>query len=106
MSRKNNKSGGGAAGALGLLFIIALIIKYIWWIIGALAVMTTLYVGRELLRRHNAALAERRRLNAQIAARADQQHSWVLGGDARGIYGEQGAELMRYIERLPLENDG
>ena len=34
---------------------------------------------------------------AQIAARAEQQHNWVLQGDDRGIYGTEGATLMRYI---------
>ena len=32
-----------------------------------------------------------------LAARADQQHNWVLQGDDRGIYGAQGAELMHYL---------
>jgi hypothetical protein len=31
--------------------------------------------------------AERRRL-AEIVARADRQHNWVLQGDERGVYGE------------------
>jgi hypothetical protein len=25
--------------------------------------------------------------NSAIAARADQQHAWVMGGDPRGTYG-------------------
>ena len=29
--------------------------------------------------------------------RADLQHKWVLRGDDRGIYGVEGAELMRYL---------
>jgi hypothetical protein len=34
-----------------------------------------------------------------MAARADQQHAWVLQGDERGVYGPAGAELMRDIRR-------
>ena len=35
------------------------------------------------------ALAHRQRVaeHAAIAARADQQHAWVLAGDDRGVYG-------------------
>ena len=32
-----------------------------------------------------------------LAARADQQHNWVLQGDDRGIYGTEGAKLMHYL---------
>ncbi len=40
-----------------------------------------------------------------LRARADQQHRWVSEGDLRGIYGEEGADLMRaFIEptRRPI----
>src|ERR1700676_913588 len=33
-------------------------------------------------------LAARRAQLAQLAARADQQHRWVLQGDERGVYGQ------------------
>jgi hypothetical protein len=33
----------------------------------------------------------------EIAARADQQHYWVLRGDDRGTYGPEGAMLTRYV---------
>lgn len=42
--------------------------------------------------------ALRQRAGAAIAARADQQHSWVMRGDDRGIYGPHGAQLMHFIE--------
>jgi hypothetical protein len=35
----------------------------------------------------------------ELAARADQQHNWVMQGDDRGTYGPQGADLMHYIEQ-------
>jgi hypothetical protein len=40
----------------------------------------------------------RQRANAAIAARADQQHNWVMQGDDRGIYGPPGAQLMRVVQ--------
>ena len=36
--------------------------------------------------------AEARR-RAAMAARADQQHAWVLQGDERGVYGQYPAAL-------------
>ena len=42
--------------------------------------------------------------DAALAARADQQHRFVMQGDDRGLYGPQGPELMHYIhlgEPLP-----
>jgi predicted RNA-binding protein with PUA-like domain len=41
------------------------------------------------------------RFCAQIAARADQQHNWVMQGDDRGVYGADGARLMHFIEDPP-----
>ena len=100
MSRRRYRSGsggGGFAGLIGVLFIIGLIIKFIWWIIGAAALVGLFYLVRAILRadaRQRAAVAQR--LN-ELAARADQQHNWVMQGDDRGIYGPQGADLMNYI---------
>ncbi len=36
-----------------------------------------------------------------VRARADQQHRWVLDGDLRGIYGDEGADLMRDFSEPP-----
>jgi hypothetical protein len=46
---------------------------------------------------HEKRSAERARYRQAIAARADQQHNWVLRRDDRGIYGVEGAELMHYL---------
>src|ERR1700758_5218612 len=34
-----------------------------------------------------------------LAARADQQHAWVMAGDERGVYGPAAAQLMRQVLR-------
>ena len=97
--RKTSGSGGGIAGALGVVLIVGFIIKFIWWIIGAAALVGLFFLVRAIVRadaRQRAALAQR--MN-EIAARADQQHEWVMQGDDRGVYGPQGAELMHYIEQ-------
>jgi hypothetical protein len=38
--------------------------------------------------------AAHRAERAALAARADQQHQWVMQGDDRGVYGPTGAKLM------------
>ncbi len=38
-----------------------------------------------------------------VRARADQQHRWILEGDSRGIYGEEGADLMRDFTEPPRQ---
>jgi hypothetical protein len=101
MSRRRSSSGGGGgfAGLIGVLFVVALIIKFIWWIIGAAVLVGLVYLIRAILRanaRQRATLAQR--MN-ELAARADQQHNWVMQGDDRGIYGPHGADLMQSIEQ-------
>lgn len=82
-----------------MLLIVGLIIKFIWWILGAAAVVGLFYLVRAIAcenRRRTDALA---RYHMEIAARADQQHQRVMRGDERGIYGPAGAKLMRDIRR-------
>ncbi|MCV7322327.1 hypothetical protein AWB99_17605 [Mycolicibacterium confluentis] len=86
-----------------MLIIIGLIIKYFWWIVGVLAIVAACWLGsvivRESVRRSQEAEKRRRHQQARLIAQADKQHAWVLDGDSRGIYGVEGAEYMRYIER-------
>ena len=52
MSRRRYESssgGGGFVGLIGVLFIIGLIIKFIWWIIGAAALVGLFYLIRAIL---------------------------------------------------------
>ena len=97
-SRRRSKSDSGGGFALfGLLFVIAIIIKFIWWILGAAALVGLFFLVRAIVRESRKRADAHARHRAAIAARADQQHEWVLQGDDRGIYGPQGAELMHYI---------
>jgi hypothetical protein len=109
MSRRryrSRSSGGGIAALIGLLFIVWLISIMIRLILAAAALFLTaaaLYalfkLGGVLVRedrKRRDAIARRR---AAIAARADQQHQWVMQGDDRGIYGSECAPLMHYIEQ-------
>ena len=95
--RSGSNSGGGCGAFLGVLFIIAIIIKFIWWILGVVAIVGLFFVVRALVRANRRSADAHARYCAAVAARADQQHNWVLQGDDRGIYGPDGAALMHYI---------
>ena len=99
MSRRRGRSNssGGWPAVIGVLFLIGLIVKFIWWIIGALAIVAAVYVIRAVVRSSQAAALVRQQAANAVAARADEQHNWVLQGDDRGIYGLEGAKLMHFI---------
>jgi hypothetical protein len=78
----------GLAPLIGIVVIIALIVKFIWWILGAAAVVAVFYIARSVVREERARREAQARRRVVIAARADQQHRWVLQGDDRGIYGQ------------------
>ena len=97
MSGSRSSSRGGFGALLGLLLLIAIIIKFIWWILGAAALVGLYFLGRAIVRWYSKRSAEYARYWEGVAARADEQHNWVLQGDDRGIYGPEGAELMHYL---------
>ena len=76
---------------------IGLIVKFIWWILGAAALVGLFFLVRAVVREDRKRREAYARYCAAIAARADQQHQWVMQGDDRGIYGPEGAELMHFI---------
>ena len=97
MARGKDSSDGGGAVLFVLIVLIWFIIKFIWWIVGALALTAGFYLVRAILRADQARRAAFAAYCAEIAARADEQHEWVLRGDDRGTYGPMGAALMREI---------
>ena len=97
--RRRNDSSNASGAGFALLVIIALIIKFFWWIVGALALVALFFVVRAIVRENGKRRAAHDRYCAQLSARAEQQHNWVLQGDDRGVYGTEGARLMRIIER-------
>lgn len=105
MSKSNASSGGGFAGLLGLALIIWVIIKLIWVIAWAAALVGLYFVGRAMVREARRRADLRAADRAAVGFRADQQHRWVLRGDDRGIYGAEGAQLMHYLypERARVE---
>ena len=75
-------------GIFRVLVLIGFVVKF-WWLV--LLLLGALAVGWWALvvwTRHDDELERRRRAQAAIVARADEQHAWVLDGDDRGVYGE------------------
>ncbi len=97
MSTSNASAGGGLGGLLGLALVIWVIVKLIWWIAGAAALVGVFFLARALVRGARRRGDLRAAHRAAVRIRADQQHHWVLQGDDRGIYGPEGAELMHYL---------
>jgi hypothetical protein len=82
-----------------LLIVVGLIIEFFWWIVGIVAVFALLHLMGWLIRENRKRRDAIARCHAAVAARADEQHRWVLEGDDRGIFGSDGAPLMHYIEQ-------
>jgi hypothetical protein len=97
--RASNSSGFGVLFAL--LVVAAIIVKFIWWILGPLALVGLLFLTRAVVRENRSRRDAYARYCAQITTRADQQHNWVMQGDDRGVYGPDGATLMHFIEAPP-----
>ena len=104
--RFNSNSGGGFGALFGLLLVIAIIIKFIWWILGAAALVGLFFLVRAIVRESHKRADAYARHCAAIAARADQQHNWVLQGDDRLLHGPPGAELMHYVYPATKRNSG
>jgi hypothetical protein len=72
-----------------------------WWLVVLTACVGVFYVirARAANRRDHNRLSPG--ASAEIARRADQQDRWAQRGDARGVYGVEGAELMRRVDPEP-----
>ena len=79
-------------GLFRVLLVVGVVAKF-WWVIllvlAAISVGLALWLGQQ---RAVDASRRQRREYAELAARADQQHAWVLAGDDRGVYGSYAPE--------------
>ncbi len=82
------RSGGGFGAAFVLLIFVGAIAKFWIYIVAALGALVlyglVLWLAFRAARRVDA----EHRAQAALAARADQQHAWILAGDDRGIFGD------------------
>jgi nitrate/nitrite transporter NarK len=81
------------------LLVVGFVLAY-WWVIALIIGVVALICGVIVAWHTYESSAERlAKRDAAVAARADQQHRWVMEGDPRGTYGPAGAVLMRGIGR-------
>jgi hypothetical protein len=97
MSKSRASSGGGFGAVVGVGLILWVIVQLVWLIVAAAALIGLFFLVRAIARDNRRRAELRAAYRAAVAARADQQHNWVLRGDDRGIYGVAGAELMHYL---------
>lgn len=97
---------GGAAGVFGVLILIWVVITYYWVFIGLGVAVGLFYAIRALVRREQERRLAAAREAEVLARRADRQHRWASRGDKRGIYGIEGAELMRAISAQSADTPG
>ena len=96
MARSDSSSDGwGVIIAVG--FFIWFVTTFFWWIVAAAGAVVMYFIVRAAVRSSAADRAAWAEYYALLAARADQQHEWVQRGDDRGIFGAEGADVMRSV---------
>jgi UPF0716 family protein affecting phage T7 exclusion len=75
-------------GLLRILLVLGFVVKF-WWLILLMLVAAAAGFGLwGVVTRWDAWLERQHREQAALAARADEQHTWVLAGDDRGVHGD------------------
>jgi len=72
-----------------------------WWLVALTACVGLYYAVRARAARSANRRAASPWANEELARRADQQDRWAQRGDARGVYGVEGAEMMRRVDPEP-----
>jgi len=97
MSRRRSNNDGAAAGIFVVLVVIAFVIKFWMWILGAVLLWWLIKYGlpaaqRAIQEMQAETQAENERIahrNAELMARCDQQHEALMNDDITlGMYGE------------------
>jgi hypothetical protein len=89
----------GLAAALGVALVL---VASLAGPMAAVMLTAGLFAGgRVLYPRYRQRADEHRRHQDEVRARADEQHRWASRGDLRGVYGTEGAALMRTVSPMP-----
>src|SRR5689334_15273142 len=107
MAARRDSGGGGIAGVFGVLLVVGFIVKYIWFIVGALAVAAVAagvyYASRAALRRADEQRRVAERREQELWMRAERQRRWTMLDDSRAIYGADGDGPTRAVLESPSE---
>jgi len=72
-----------------------------FWLVLALAACVGLYFAIRVRATKRGSRDLSSEVGEEIAQRADQEDRWAQRGDTRGVYGEEGAELMKRVDPEP-----
>jgi hypothetical protein len=81
---------------VGTLLLVGFVLKYWWLMLAVTAAVLVWKFGLPAYRAHLARLGAVSQVKADIAARADRQHQWVMQGNDRGMYGAAWADVQKY----------
>ncbi|HME16652.1 MAG TPA: hypothetical protein VKG83_14625 [Mycobacterium sp.] len=74
---------------VALLLAVGLVVKFWPVLVGLIGLIVAAYWTRRAVDRHTERVDAERRRVAELVARADRQHNWVMQGDPRGTYGDE-----------------
>lgn len=74
--------------AVGVLFVLGLVVEYWWLIVLAAVIAAAIYGGNIAWRTRQRQAAAQAQARAELAARADREHQQYLAGEDRGLYGD------------------
>jgi hypothetical protein len=81
---------------IGTLLLVGFMLKY-WWLIVLVVAAVILFKWAPVWwAAHEASVAAEEKRLAEVAARADQQHNWVMQGDDRGLWGVAWPAMRKY----------
>ena len=75
-------------GALIVLIAACVVSEFFWWVVGFVAVGVAVYYAVKFCNAADRKQLARLNNRLDLAARADQQHQWVIEGDTRGTHGK------------------
>ena len=94
MSDESRDRSGGFGAGFVLLIFVGFVVKFWVWILAGIAAVALIALVFYLVHRSDKRRAADLEHVAAIARRADQQHTWVLAGDDRGVHGDYPPAVM------------
>ena len=75
------------AGVITAALLVAAVVSLLWLVLAAAVVAGVVFGARWVLRDQQRRAGVRLHQRAELLARAEIQHRWVMDGDPRGTYG-------------------
>jgi nitrate/nitrite transporter NarK len=82
-------------GIVGLLLLVGFVVVYWQWVLAVVVLVLIVRAAPAAWREVETERADEERRQAEVVARADEQHRWAVAGDPRGTFGEYAPASMR-----------